>query len=107
MSILDEPMFPRGATDCVDLVTGGGVHFPAQPGKSARIYAAIHLCVPMSGDEELDAMIRTAQRQRLAGMIVGTMIHMSTTGDGGWDTSTVVAGTGNLADALLAQLEKP
>ena len=39
-------------------------------GMTLRTYAAIHLCVPDSGNDELDAMIRRAQRERLAGMIV-------------------------------------
>ena len=53
---------------------------PAMPllgetnGISLREYAAIHLCVPMSGNDELDAMIKRAQRERLAGQItVGVM----------------------------------
>ena len=36
----------------------------ARPSK--REYAAIHLRVPQSGNEELDAMIREAQRNELA-----------------------------------------
>jgi hypothetical protein len=32
-----------------------------------RVYAAIHLCVPNSGDEQIDAMIHTARRDRFAG----------------------------------------
>ena len=49
---------------------------PAMPllgetnGLSLREYAAIHLCVPMSGNDELDAMIKRAQRERLAGQIM-------------------------------------
>lgn len=35
-------------------------------GMSLRKYAAIHFCVPDSGVPELDAMIRTAKRDRLA-----------------------------------------
>jgi len=41
---------------------------------TSKEYAAIHLCVPMSGNDELDAMIKRAQRERLAGQItVGVM----------------------------------
>jgi hypothetical protein len=41
-----------------------------------RQYAAIHLCVPDSGDADLDAMIRRAQRERLAGKIaIGWLIR--------------------------------
>jgi aconitase B len=35
-------------------------------GLTKREYAAIHLRVPMSGNPELDAMIREAQRNELA-----------------------------------------
>lgn len=35
-------------------------------GMTLREYAAIHLRVPMSGNPELDAMIRDAQRNELA-----------------------------------------
>ena len=35
-------------------------------GLTKREYAAIHLRVPQSGNEELDAMIREAQRNELA-----------------------------------------
>ncbi len=37
---------------------------------SDRVYAAIHLRVPDSGDPELDAMIRKAQRYELAKMVL-------------------------------------
>jgi hypothetical protein len=37
---------------------------------TAKQYAAIHLCVPDSGNDELDAMIRRAQRERLAGKVL-------------------------------------
>jgi hypothetical protein len=41
---------------------------------TAKQYAAIHLCVPDSGDADLDAMIRRAQRERLAGQMYAGMI---------------------------------
>ena len=45
-----------------------------------RAYAAIHLCMPESGDAELDVMIRKAQRYRLEemalqGMLVNAKFH--------------------------------
>jgi hypothetical protein len=40
---------------------------------TAKEYAAIHLCVPDSGNDDLDAMIRRAQRERLAGKIMAAM----------------------------------
>jgi len=36
------------------------------PGLTKREYAAIHLCVPDSGNPELDAMIEKARRDRFA-----------------------------------------
>jgi len=49
------------------------------PGISTREYAAIHLCVPDSGNDELDAMIRRAQRERLAGQMLASLV-----GGGNW-----------------------
>ena len=43
-------------------------------GFTKRELAAIHLCVPDSGNDELDAMIRRAQRERLAGVMYAGMI---------------------------------
>jgi hypothetical protein len=52
----NQPAYPRpqGATE----------------GFTKRELAAIHLCVPDSGNDELDAMIRRAQRERLAGQVL-------------------------------------
>ena len=47
-----------------------GVMTIFHPSLTKQEYAAIHLCVPMSGNAELDAMIRRAQRERLAGQIM-------------------------------------
>lgn len=51
----------------------GGPAFPLPddsnfryPGMNLRQYAAIHLCVPNSGEEWLDNLIREAQRNELA-----------------------------------------
>jgi len=41
-----------------------------------RELAAIHLCVPDSGNDELDAMIRRAQRERLAGQALRALLPM-------------------------------
>ena len=52
---------------------------------TSKEYAAIHLCVPMSGNDELDAMIRKAQRERLAGMAMqGMMAHITTEDNTEW-----------------------
>lgn len=57
----DKPAFPRAPIADVD-----GRPYGHQGGLTARQYAAIHLCVPSSGDEWLDDMIREAQRDRFA-----------------------------------------
>jgi hypothetical protein len=44
---------------------------------TAKEYAAIHLCVPDSGNDELDAMIRRAQREKLAGRAMQGIISKS------------------------------
>lgn len=87
------------------------------PGLKCRERAAIDLCVPDSGTDWLDGMIRKAQRQRLAGMAIG---HI---GDNlresakaavkpgelweGWTAEKVATACYQLADALLTELEKP
>jgi hypothetical protein len=61
-------------------------------------YAAIHLCVPDSGDEQIDAMIRRAQRERLAGQILSGYFN-----DVVATTQPEQAKLGlDLADALIA-----
>jgi len=62
---LDQPAMPGNWID-VDSM-GDRVVRESHPGFTKREYAAIHLCVPDSGNDELDAMIRRAQRERLAG----------------------------------------
>ncbi len=41
-------------------------------GMTLREYAAIRLCVPESGSDWLDAIIRAARRDRLAGQAIST-----------------------------------
>jgi hypothetical protein len=60
---LDQPAMPF-TYDC----NSGEVTYS---GMTLQEYAAIHLCVPMSGNDELNAMIRRAQRERLAGQVAG------------------------------------
>ena len=109
MSILDEPAFPiRRAERAADLLLG----------LSLRMYAAIHLCVPESGDDELDAMIRKAQRQRFAGTaLVGMYLsdEMCRQNVGHGDevqplrtTAVEFASSAyQQADAMIVELEKP
>ena len=111
MSNLDKPMFPQSTGRC----PACKVQLALAPGKSARVYAAIHLCVPESGDAELDAMIRKAQRQRLAGMAMQGMLadgealneikkRRTSAGVTVADGLTVEAYA--CADAMIAQREK-
>jgi hypothetical protein len=76
-----------------------------------RQYAAIHLCVPDSGNDELDAMIRRAQRERLAGQAMTALLNRQyldvpvcprckTAGDDPGKHYAEVAGA--YADALIA-----
>ena len=44
-------------------------------GLSAREYASIHLCVPDSGKDWLDEMIRKARRDRFAAAAMAGMLH--------------------------------
>lgn len=62
MKHLDIAAFARSFSQDEEL----RVYDLAQTGLTKREYAAIHLRVPRSGDEELDAMIREAQRNELA-----------------------------------------
>jgi hypothetical protein len=59
---LDQPAMPF-TYDC----NSGEVTYS---GMTLQEYAAIHLCVPMSGNDELNAMIRRAQREKLAGKVL-------------------------------------
>lgn len=62
MKDLDTAAFARPFSQDEEL----RVYDLAQTGLTKREYAAIHLRVPRSGDDELDAMIREAQRDALA-----------------------------------------
>jgi hypothetical protein len=68
------PAFPRA----------GDAYIASQVGMSLREYAAIKLCVPDSGREWLDDMIRASLRDRLAGQVfasLGTWIPANGGGD--------------------------
>jgi hypothetical protein len=93
---LDQPAMPSTYT-YMDSV--GILHTEYLPGFSGRELAAIHLCVPDSGNDELDAMIRRAQRDRFA--MEAMKSFMSATYD-----AEVMAGRAALmykqADAVIA-----
>ncbi len=61
---LDEPAMPTARNGSL-----------VNSGFTQREYAAIHLCIPDSGNDELDAMIRRAQRERLAGQAMQAYVH--------------------------------
>jgi hypothetical protein len=73
-----------------------------------RQYAAIHLCVPDSGEGWLDDMIRKAQRDRLAGQAL-TLFYWQRPepkdGESGQDS--IARMTYSVADAMLAERDKP
>ena len=48
---------------------------------TGRQYAAIHLCVPDSGDQWLDDMIKKALRHRLAGQCVAHVVTLGLADD--------------------------
>ena len=92
----------------------GGQAFPtgypshrSQHGMSLRQYAAIKLCVPDSGLEWLDDMIRQAQRDRFAGQALiaacaGAADEEGTT----WEEKEDIATDAwNLAYAVIAARE--
>ena len=79
---------------------------PAMPllgetnGLSLREYAAIHLCIPDSGNDELDAMIKRAQRERIAGKIISGLMHIP--GALGVNEITIRETAFRWADAVIA-----
>jgi hypothetical protein len=72
---------------------------------TAKEYAAIHLCVPDSGNDELDAMIRGAQRERLAGQAMQGLMMKYSLNQKHFeigDMETVAKYSNLFADALIA-----
>lgn len=68
-------------------------------GLSKREYAAIHLCVPDSGNPELDAMINRARRDRFAAAALqGALAHAS-----GEDPHKSPGMALTLADAMMKE----
>jgi hypothetical protein len=73
-----------------------------QAGMSLRAYAAIKLRVPDSGTDWLDTMIRQAQRDELAGQIIGHLAVVQNTES----LSEDVASAYRITDAMLARRAK-
>ncbi len=105
MSNLTVPAFSRSGSFHDD--TDSDCDSTSQNGLNKREYAAIHLCVPMSGDAELDAMIRRAQRVRLAGMALSGMSKHDDNVYTQARAITLAISADQYADALPAELEKP
>jgi len=69
---------------------------------TAKEYAAIHLCVPDSGNDELDAMIKRAQRERLAVTALNGIVQ-SELRKGGFGCETTIGRMAwDYADAVIA-----
>jgi hypothetical protein len=77
------------------------------PSMTLPQYAAIHLKVPMSGDPELDQMIRESRRLDFAGQAMEGILSGGLEGVGFETELTSVARRAcAFADSLLAQWEK-
>jgi hypothetical protein len=71
---------------------------------SVRAYAAIKLCVPDSGLDWLDDMIRQAQRDRFAGQaIAGLAANCTDAGLSTWLPDSIAARAYQYADAVIAE----
>jgi len=68
-------------------------------GLMPKAYAAIHLCVPDSGNDDINAMIRRAQRDRLAGQAMQSLITMT---DVEIENKHIAKTAYQIADALMA-----
>ena len=70
--------------------------------------ACIELRIPRTGDHDLDALIREAQRRDVAAMAMQgvSAMDLPCSSHSEW-LQLVASGSVNLADALLAELAKP
>lgn len=76
-------------------------------GLSKRQQACIQLCVAETGDQELDAIIRKAQRAKFAGLAVQAWInHHGTAGGYSFTAKDAAKSAIECADALVSALEK-
>jgi hypothetical protein len=99
---LDQPAMP---CELAERQEDGSLEYKRYPGFTKRELAAIHLCVPMSGNDELDSMIRRAQRERLAGQILQGIItgnHADPIVTGEPGIKSVVRDAYRVADAVIA-----
>ena len=76
-------------------------------GLSVREFAAIQLRVPDSGDEQIDAMIRQANRRDFAGQaMAGLMTKYYHEKCEGYNAGYVARECVELADALIEELNR-
>jgi hypothetical protein len=74
-------------------------------GMTLKQYAAIHLKVPRSGDEDIDAMIRESRRAEFAGQaLAGYSVIFPQTGE--INPKSAAEWCREMADAMLAELEE-
>lgn len=99
MSDLNKPAMPHYDTD----------KEKTRPGLTIRQHAAITLRVPMSGDPELDAMIREARRLDMATAAMQGMLADSEVRENGkgWQNflECIANDAADFADAMLAASE--
>lgn len=101
MSNANEPAYPA-YLEYVHPEHGRG--YAATGSLTKRERAAIDLRVPMSGDDDIDAMIRAANRKDFAAMAMQAYVA------GGFNSTftneELAVLSGKKADALLAELER-
>ena len=73
-------------------------------GVTARQYAAIHLKVPRSGDQELDEMIRESRRMDFVGQAMGGMFASEVDGTC-WSPDRLAKRVFEFVDAMLVEWE--
>jgi hypothetical protein len=74
-------------------------------GLSAQKYAAIHLKVPRSGDEDIDRMVRESRRADFAGQALEGMLFAESNSFP-WPPHKLAERAFELADAMLEAWEK-
>lgn len=99
MSNANEPAFPKITTSY-----GTGTAFTEKVGLNKREHAAIMLRIPQSGDDEIDAMIRTANRKDFAALALQGLCADTTSV--AIPQKLIARSAVDLADALIAELEK-
>ena len=92
---MDNANMPAMPCDMIDDRVSGGI--------TKQEYACIHLCVPETGDPELDAIITKARDTKIAAMTLQGLCAKS--GDY-YLAQSIAKDAVVYADTLLAELEK-